>query len=152
MPPAQAQAQAKAQVQPQLDKQIDKIEQQSAAQRKQLDRAATDPRLQDLKTTREDVRREEGHRAAGELGRHRGGAERHADHGAVGPRDRGSRRAPARRHDPEGDRGKDMTADVGGTTAGYVDLAAEISSRLVITIGVVVGLSFLLLMLAFRSV
>ena len=27
-----------------------------------------------------------------------------------------------------------MTADVGGTTAGYVDLADEISSRLVLTI------------------
>ena len=39
-----------------------------------------------------------------------------------------------------------MTADVGGTTAGYVDLADEISSRLVITIAVVVALSFLLLL------
>ena len=45
-----------------------------------------------------------------------------------------------------------MTADVGGTTAGYVDLADEISSRLVLTIGVVVALSFVLLMLAFRSI
>ena len=45
-----------------------------------------------------------------------------------------------------------MTAYVGGTTAGYVDLAAEISSRLIITIAVVVALSFLLLMLAFRSI
>ena len=44
-----------------------------------------------------------------------------------------------------------MSADVGGTTAGYVDLASEISSRLIVTIVVVVGLSFLLLMLAFRS-
>jgi hypothetical protein len=32
--------------------------------------------------------------------------------------------------------------DVGGTTAGSVDLAAEISGRLIITIAVVVGLSF----------
>ena len=37
-----------------------------------------------------------------------------------------------------------MTADVGGTTAGYVDLADEISSRLILTIAVMVGLSFLL--------
>ena len=44
-----------------------------------------------------------------------------------------------------------MTADVGGTTAGYVDLADEISDKLVLTIAVVVGLSFLLLTLAFRS-
>jgi RND superfamily putative drug exporter len=53
---------------------------------------------------------------------------------------------------PKATAGKDMTVDVGGTTAGYVDLAAEISGRLGITIAVVVALSFLLLMLAFRSV
>ena len=53
---------------------------------------------------------------------------------------------------PKATKGKDMTADVGGTTAGYFDLAAEIGSRLVITILVVVALSFLLLMVAFRSV
>jgi putative drug exporter of the RND superfamily len=53
---------------------------------------------------------------------------------------------------PKATSGKKMKADVGGTTAGYVDLAAEIASRLVITIAVVVALSFLLLMLAFRSV
>ena len=46
----------------------------------------------------------------------------------------------------------DMTADVGGTTAGYVDLADEISGRLVLTIAVVVLLSILLLTLAFRSI
>jgi len=45
-----------------------------------------------------------------------------------------------------------MTVNVGGQTAGYVDLAAEISSRLIITIAVVVALSFVLLMLAFRSI
>jgi RND superfamily putative drug exporter len=53
---------------------------------------------------------------------------------------------------PAATKGQDMTADVGGTTAGYVDLADEISSRLVLTIAVVVGLSFLLLVLAFRSI
>jgi RND superfamily putative drug exporter len=53
---------------------------------------------------------------------------------------------------PQATKGQDMTADVGGTTGGYVDLADEIASRLILTIGVVVALSFLLLMLAFRSV
>ena len=53
---------------------------------------------------------------------------------------------------PKATQGKNMTVDVGGTTAGYVDLASEIASRLIITIGVVVGLSFILLMLAFRSI
>jgi RND superfamily putative drug exporter len=45
-----------------------------------------------------------------------------------------------------------MQADVGGTTAGYDDLAARISSKLPLQILVVIGLSFLLLILAFRSV
>src|SRR4029079_14370131 len=52
---------------------------------------------------------------------------------------------------PKATDGKNMSADVGGTTAGYVDLASEISSRLIITIAVVFALSFILLMLAFRS-
>ena len=38
------------------------------------------------------------------------------------------------------------------TTAGYVDLASAIASKLIITILVVVALSFVLLLLAFRSV
>ena len=53
---------------------------------------------------------------------------------------------------PKATKGANMTAAVGGTTAGYIDLADEISGGLVLTIAVVVGLSFLLLMLAFRSV
>jgi RND superfamily putative drug exporter len=52
---------------------------------------------------------------------------------------------------PAATKDQQMTADVGGTTAGYVDLADEISGRLILTIAVVVGLSFLLLVLAFRS-
>jgi RND superfamily putative drug exporter len=44
------------------------------------------------------------------------------------------------------------TADVGGSTAAYVDLADRISERLVLVILIVVGLSFLLLTLAFRSI
>ena len=53
---------------------------------------------------------------------------------------------------PRATQSANMTANVGGTTAGYVDLADEISSKLVLTIAVVVVLSFLLLLLAFRSV
>ena len=53
---------------------------------------------------------------------------------------------------PRATKDADMTADVGGTTAGYVDLADEISSGLVLTIAVVVLLSILLLTLAFRSI
>jgi RND superfamily putative drug exporter len=48
--------------------------------------------------------------------------------------------------------GKGMTAYVGGSTAGYIDLAAQISDRLPEVILLVLVLSFFLLMLAFRSV
>ncbi len=46
---------------------------------------------------------------------------------------------------------KGMTSYVGGDTASYVDLAALITARLLLVIGVVILLVFLLLMIAFRS-
>ena len=46
----------------------------------------------------------------------------------------------------------DMHADVGGSTAGYVDLAARISEKLPLQILVVIALSFVLLIIAFRTV
>ncbi|HTA35702.1 MAG TPA: MMPL family transporter, partial [Solirubrobacteraceae bacterium] len=48
-------------------------------------------------------------------------------------------------------RGTDMKADVGGSTAGYIDLASRISEKLPLQILVVIALSFLLLILAFRT-
>jgi putative drug exporter of the RND superfamily len=53
---------------------------------------------------------------------------------------------------PKAEKGTDMKADVGGTTAGYIDLAANISSKLLLQILVVIALSFCLLVLAFRTV
>ena len=44
-----------------------------------------------------------------------------------------------------------MSADVGGTTAGYIDLAKQIGDKLPLVIGLVLALSFVLLALAFRS-
>jgi uncharacterized membrane protein YdfJ with MMPL/SSD domain len=44
-----------------------------------------------------------------------------------------------------------ITAYVGGITAGNVDLAAKITSKLLLVIAVVLALSFILLMIAFRS-
>jgi RND superfamily putative drug exporter len=52
---------------------------------------------------------------------------------------------------PAAEKGTNMTAYVGGSTASNVDLAAEISSKLLLQILVVIALSFLLLMLAFRT-
>ena len=53
---------------------------------------------------------------------------------------------------PKATSGQDMRADVGGTTAGYIDLANQISNKLPLVIGIVLALSFVLLALAFRSV
>jgi RND superfamily putative drug exporter len=52
---------------------------------------------------------------------------------------------------PKAEKGTDMRADVGGSTAGYVDLASQISNKLPLQILVVIGLSFALLILAFRT-
>jgi uncharacterized membrane protein YdfJ with MMPL/SSD domain len=52
---------------------------------------------------------------------------------------------------PKATEGKHMSADVGGTTASYIDLASEITRNLPLVIGIVLVLSFLLLLLAFRS-
>ena len=43
-------------------------------------------------------------------------------------------------------------AYVGGQTAGYIDLATQIADKLPLMIAIVVGLSFLVLFLAFRSI
>jgi RND superfamily putative drug exporter len=48
--------------------------------------------------------------------------------------------------------GTQANSYVGGQTAGYIDLANKISEKLPLMIAVVVGLSFLVLLMAFRSV
>jgi uncharacterized membrane protein YdfJ with MMPL/SSD domain len=52
---------------------------------------------------------------------------------------------------PQATRGTDLQAFVGGQTASYVDLADAISARLLLVIAVVIGLSFCILLTAFRS-
>jgi RND superfamily putative drug exporter len=52
---------------------------------------------------------------------------------------------------PSSTKGKDMTVFAGGQTAGYIDLAARIADKLPQMILIVVGLSFIVLMCAFRS-
>ncbi len=53
---------------------------------------------------------------------------------------------------PQATDGTDLDAHVGGQTASYVDLAAGISARLMLVIAAVVGLGFLVLTMAFRSI
>ena len=135
------------------DPQVQQIEQKAAAQRKQLQNKATDPRLTHL---RDDLKSTDGvTRVSEPLVNSPGTAAILTVTPTTGPSDRATEDLVQRLRDdtiPRATRSADMTAEVGGTTAGYVDLADEISSRLVLTIAVVVGLSFLLLMLAFRSV
>lgn len=52
---------------------------------------------------------------------------------------------------PDATRGTSVDASVGGSTAGFVDLAEEIADTLPETIAVIIGLSFVLLTVAFRS-
>jgi putative drug exporter of the RND superfamily len=52
---------------------------------------------------------------------------------------------------PNAEESTDMHAHIGGSTAGYVDLASRISEKLPLQILVVIALSFVLLILAFRT-
>jgi RND superfamily putative drug exporter len=52
---------------------------------------------------------------------------------------------------PEALQGTGAAAYVGGQTAGYIDLATQIADKLPLMIAIVVGLSFIVLLLAFRS-
>jgi len=53
---------------------------------------------------------------------------------------------------PDATRGQGVTAYVGGVTAAYADLASLIARRLPLVIATVLALSFVILLLAFRSV
>jgi len=52
---------------------------------------------------------------------------------------------------PKALNGTGAAAYVGGQTAGYIDLASQIADKLPLMIAIVVGLSFIVLLLAFRS-
>jgi RND superfamily putative drug exporter len=52
---------------------------------------------------------------------------------------------------PKALQGTGAVAYVGGQTAGYIDLATQIADKLPLMIAIVVGLSFIVLLLAFRS-
>ena len=71
----------------------------------------------------------------------------------MGGRDRLAGRKPPRRSDPRRrSKGRRRQSYVGGQTAGYIDLADQIADKLPLMIAVVVVLSFLVLLMAFRSV
>jgi len=149
VPPDQAQAQ----VQPQLDKQLDQIKSKASDQRKKAENLGTDPRLQDL---RDDLKKTSGVKSVTQPLVNKDGTAAVLNlTPTTAPSDEATADLVTKLRDdtiPKATKGKNMSVDVGGQTAGYVDLASDISGKLIITIGVVVALSFLLLLLAFRSI
>ncbi|HXS45112.1 MAG TPA: MMPL family transporter [Solirubrobacteraceae bacterium] len=138
--------------QAQTPQQQQQITQSFDQKKKQADQPATDPRLQ---TLRDDIKKTKDVDSISQpLVNSKGTAAILNVTPKSAPSDRSTETLVNTLRDttiPKATKGQKMSAYVGGTTAGYIDLASEISSRLIITIAVVVGLSFLLLVLAFRS-
>lgn len=153
MPPAGAQEQAQNEVQPGLNEQLKKIDDKAASKRKKADKTATDPRLQTLHS---DIGETAGVKSVTEpLVNKKGTAAVLTITPTTAPSD--EKTAELVKHlrsatIPDAVKGTSMLVHIGGTTAGNVDLATKISDRLVGTILLVVTLSILLLVLAFRSV
>ncbi|HEY7630043.1 MAG TPA: MMPL family transporter [Thermoleophilaceae bacterium] len=156
VPPQQAQAQAQQQAQQQQAKNKQKQQASNAQyqqQLKALESPASDPRLTDLQNT---LKKEPGVASVTPpLVNEKGTAAIYTVTPTTSPWDRKTEdlvkhlRATTL---PAATKGKSMSADVGGRTAGFIDLADRISSKLPIVILVVVGLAVILLMLAFRSI
>jgi uncharacterized membrane protein YdfJ with MMPL/SSD domain len=138
-----------------------KVKQQAAQQEKSsgeddkekfLESKASDPRLTDL---RNDIKKTKGvDKVTYPLVNKKGDAAVYTVTATTAPSSRATEDlVNTLRSDvlPKATKGKQMSADVGGTTASYIDLAAEITSKLPLVIAIVLVLSFLLLLLAFRS-
>jgi RND superfamily putative drug exporter len=148
VPPDQASAQAKQQVQASTKSQ----QQQLDNKKKKAEQPATDPRLQSLK---KDLAKAKGVKSVSEpLVNKKGTAAVYNLIPTTSPSDLDTEDLVSRLRDttiPNATKGQDMTAFVGGTTAAYVDLADKITSKLPLVILVVAALSFLVLLVGFRS-
>jgi RND superfamily putative drug exporter len=140
----QAQAEAKQQTQKQSN--------QLANKKKKAEQPATDPRLQTLRT---DLQKTKGVKSVTQpLVNKKGSAAVYTLIPTTSPSDLDTEDLVSRLRDstiPKATKGQDMTAFVGGTTAAYVDLADKITSKLPLVIMVVAALSFLVLLVGFRS-
>jgi uncharacterized membrane protein YdfJ with MMPL/SSD domain len=155
------QKQAK-QKQTQEDKAIQRKVQQQAAKKEKssgqddkekfLESKASDPRLTDL---RKDLQKTKGvDKVTLPLVNKKGDAAVYTVTPTTAPSSRATEELVHTLRDdviPKATKGKQMSAYVGGTTASYIDLASEISRKLPLVIGIVLVLSFLLLLLAFHS-
>jgi RND superfamily putative drug exporter len=148
VPPDQAQTQAKQQVQKQAAPQQKKL----AQKKKQAESPATDSRLTSLENA---IAKDPGIKAVSPATVDPAGTA--AVFTAVpktAPADRATEDLVKRlRSDviPKATDGSDVTANVGGQTAAYIDLADRIADKLPQMIAIVVGLSCIVLLLAFRS-
>jgi putative drug exporter of the RND superfamily len=133
--------------------QVQQANQQLASEKKKVDNPATDPRLQ---TMRKDLQNTKGVKSVTQpLVNKQGTAAVYTLIATTAPSDLDTEDLVSRLRDttiPKATKGQGMTAFVGGTTAAYVDLADKISGVLVPVILVVAALSFLVLLLGFRSV
>jgi uncharacterized membrane protein YdfJ with MMPL/SSD domain len=150
------------QKQAQEDKTIEKKVKQQAAKKEKssgqdekeqfLKTRASDPRLMDL---RKDMQKTKGvDKVSLPLVNKKGNAAVYTVTAKTAPSSRATEELVHTLRDsviPKATEGKHMSGDVGGTTASYIDLASEISRKLSLVIGIVLILSFLLLLLAFRS-
>jgi putative drug exporter of the RND superfamily len=159
VPPQQAQAQAEGQAKQQVAAQQKKSQAKQSKQaakvskqEKFLSSKASDPRLQTLRT---DMQKAAGVKSVTQpLVNKSGSAAVYTLVSANPPSSRATEDTVNDLRDnviPKATKGQGMSADVGGTTAGYIDLAKQIGSKLPLVIGIVLLLSFCLLTLAFRS-
>ena len=141
----QAQAEAKQQTQKQSN--------ELANKKKQAEQPATDPRLQTLRT---DLQKTKGVKSVTQpLVNKQGTAAVYTLIPTTSPSDLDTENLVSDLRDttiPKATKGQGMTAFVGGTTAAYVDLADKITSKLPLVILVVAALSFLVLLIGFRSI
>ena len=151
VPQDQAQKQATADAQKKAPSQAQ--QDQTKQQEDFLKTTASDPRLQDLRT---DMEKTSGVKSVTQpLVNDSGSAAVYTVISDYAPSSRKTEDVVNDLRDntiPKATEGQDMTADVGGSTASYIDLANQISNKLPLTIVVVLALSFLLLLVAFRSV
>jgi RND superfamily putative drug exporter len=124
-----------------------------ANKKKKAEQPATDPRLQTLRT---DLQKTKGVKSVTQpLVNKQGTAAVYTLIPTTAPSDLATEDLVSRLRDttiPKATKGQSMTAFVGGTTAAYVDLADKITSKLPLVILVVAALSFLVLLVGFRSI
>jgi RND superfamily putative drug exporter len=149
VPPDQAQSQAEQQVKKQTASSTQKL----AEQKKAAESPATDPRLTDLENA---IKKDPGIKSVSPATVDKAGtAAVFTAIATTAPSSPETVDTVTRLRDdvvPKSIKGKDMTVFAGGQTAAYIDLASRISDKLPQMILIVVGLSFIVLMIAFRSI